>query len=620
MAILTVTNINKSFGENNVLSNITFSINKNDKVAIIGDNGEGKSTLLKILTKQLYPDSGSVIFESNTTVGYLSQEVISDPENTLIEEMEIAFSHLKKIEREMAELVEKISFSSNNEDINRYSHLEEQYSIKGGYEYKFKIEMMLNKFGFNSTFYNRKIKSFSGGEKTRACLVKLLLNNPNVLLLDEPTNHLDLIMIEWLEKYLKTYPGTVLIVSHDRVFVDNLVDKIIEIENHKCEIYPGNYTYYSKEKIARYEQKLKQYNLQEKEIRRYDMLIRKFKPKPTKTSFAQSLELKLKKMEKIEKPTMNKKTIKTSFKTNIEHKVLMHKAYNLMFGFNNIPLTNPFSLDIYNQDKVCIMGQNGSGKTTLIQCLMSNKNKLSGENYDVRDLKYFYFDQNQDILDPNKNLFDTIQDEFPLMTNTEVRNLLGRFLFVEDDVFKTVKTLSGGEKMRLIFALISLRDYQILYLDEPTNHLDFATKQVIADILEDYQGTIIMVSHDRYFINRVANKIIYLQNKNFIIEEGNYEHFCTIHNIENNAFTFGVKTQKKENSVSKETPIKKSNKKEIEKIEKQIIQKEDLLNKLNKKLNNEQANYDWLEYKELQDEIEKIELELHDLLIKLENI
>ena len=287
MAILTVTNINKSFGENNVLSNITFSINKNDKVAIIGDNGEGKSTLLKILTKQLYPDSGSVIFESNTTVGYLSQEVISDPENTLIEEMEIAFSHLKKMEKEMAELVEKISFSSNNEDVNRYSHLEEQYSIKGGYEYKFKIEMMLNKFGFNSTFYNRKIKSFSGGEKTRACLVKLLLNNPNVLLLDEPTNHLDLIMIEWLEKYLKTYPGTVLIVSHDRVFVDNLVDKIIEIENHKCEIYPGNYTYYSKEKIARYEQKLKQYNLQEKEIRRYDMLIRKFKPKPTKTSFAQ---------------------------------------------------------------------------------------------------------------------------------------------------------------------------------------------------------------------------------------------------------------------------------------------------------------------------------------------
>ena len=621
MAILSVNDINKSYGEQEILSHVSFSINKNDKVALIGDNGEGKTTLLKIITKQIVADSGNIYFEPQTTIGYLSQEVITNPNNTLIEEMELAFQELKNIEKEMAQLIDKISINSKEEDIKKYAHLEETYRFKGGYEYHFQIEMLLNKFGFNDSFYQRKISSFSGGEKTRASFVKLLLNKPNILLLDEPTNHLDLIMIEWLEKYLKSYPGTVLIVSHDRIFIDNLVNKIIEIENHQCSIYPGNYTYYSQEKILRYEQQLKQYNLQEKEIKRYEMLIRKFKPKPTKTSFAASLELKLQKMDKVEKPKNNKKTIKTNFQTNLEQRVLMHKVKDLTFGYHNIPLSEPLSLDIYNQDKICIMGQNGSGKTTLIQCLMSNKHKISGENYDVREQQFFYFDQNQELLNPNLSLFDTIHDEFPLMTNTEIRTLLGRFLFVEDEVFKKVNQLSGGEKMRLIFALISLRKYQILYLDEPTNHLDFSTKEVIADILEEYQGTIVMVSHDRYFINKVANKIIYLQDKKFIIEPGNYQHFSTLHKIENNNFTYAVKKElldKKEKIIKTKNNSIKTNKKEIERIEKQIIQKEDELHHLQNQINDENAQYDWLEYKKLEESIEQIEEELHNLLIKLE--
>lgn len=617
MAVLSLNDISKSFGDKVVLSHVTFSIQKNDKVAIVGDNGEGKSTLLKIITKQIPKDSGNLYIDPHTTLGYLSQEVISNPNHTLIEEMETAFLELKSMEKEMEQLLTKIAQDSNDKDIHQYTHLEEQYRFKGGYEYHYQIETLLNKFGFNSSFYQRKIHTFSGGEKTRASFVKLLLKKPTLLLLDEPTNHLDLVMIEWLEKYLKSYPGTVIIVSHDRVFIDNLVNKIIEIENHQCTVYPGNYTYYSQEKVARYEQQLKQYQLQEKEIKRYDMLIRKFKPKPTKTSFAASLELKLKKMEKIEKPKQKTKTIKGAFHTDLEEKVLMHQTKQLTFGYD-YPLTKPLTLDIYNQDKICIMGQNGSGKTTLIQCLKDNKHKISGENHDVRDLRYFYFDQNQELLDPSMTLFDTIHEEFPLMTNTEVRTLLGRFLFVEDDVFKTVSQLSGGEKVRLIFALISLRKYQILYLDEPTNHLDFTTKEVVADILEDYQGTIIMVSHDRYFINRVANKIIYLQNKKFIIEPGNYEHFLSLHQIENNQFTYALKKQKNDSKEKNLLNEKKENKKEIEKIEKEMLKKEDELQQLQEKINDEDAVYDWLQYRELQEKIEKVELELHDLLVKLE--
>ncbi|MBQ4060724.1 MAG: ABC-F family ATP-binding cassette domain-containing protein, partial [Bacilli bacterium] len=570
MAVLSVNGIYKSFGATSILEDVSFSVNKNEKVAIIGDNGEGKSTLLKIITRQLEADKGSVYFEDSNSVGYLSQQVIDDIEHTLLEEMELAFSKLKKIEKEMAELVEKMSVSDDKDLVNRYSLLQETYENLGGYEYKYQIHQMLAKFGFDESYYDRALKTFSGGERTRASFVKLLLNRPSLLLLDEPTNHLDLVMIEWLEKYLKTYSGTVVIVSHDQVFIDNLVDKVVELENHKATMYSGNYSFYVKEKQLRYEQALKAYNIQEKEIKRYEMLIRKFKPKPTKTAFAQSLEKKLAKMERIEKPNNKKKTIHGKFETNLDpYNVKMHIAEDLLFGYDNIPLTNPFNIEIRNQDKICIMGQNGSGKTTLLKCLMKNENKISGFNSDVRpNLKYFYFDQTQQLLNPDLTLFDTIHNEFPLMDNTQVRTILGRFLFEDDDAFKLVSQLSGGEKIRMIFALISLRNYDILYLDEPTNHLDFTTKRIVSDILEDYQGTIVMVSHDRYFVNRVANKIIYLHDKNFIIEEGNYENFSSLHNISDGSFTFMLK---KEQKVEKKEVVKKvsiNKDKEKAKIEK----------------------------------------------------
>lgn len=624
MAVISVNGIYKSFGASSILEDVSFSVNKNDKVAIIGDNGEGKTTLLKILTKQLDADKGSVFIEDYNSIGYLSQQVIDNVENTLFEEMELAFTDLKKMEKEMNQLIEEMNNNKDSLLVDRYSHLHDLYTHLGGYEYKYQIQQLLSKFGFDQSYYNRPIDSFSGGEKTRASFVKLLLKKPSVLLLDEPTNHLDLVMIEWLEKYLKAYSGTIVIVSHDQVFIDNIVNKVIELENHKATIYSGNYTYYVGEKQLRYEQALKAYNLQEKEIKRYQMLIQKFKPKPTKTSFAQSLEKKLEKMEKIEKPSIKKKTIHAKFEANLEpYDVKMHITEDLLFGYDNIPLTEPLNLIVRNQDKICIMGENGSGKTTLLKCLMTNENKISGYNSDAREnLKYFYFDQTQQLLNPNLTLFDTIQNEFPLMDNTEVRTLLGRFLFHDDDVFKLTSQLSGGEKIRMIFALISLRNYDILYLDEPTNHLDFTTKRIVSDILEDYPGTIIMVSHDRYFINRVANRIIYLYDKKFIMEKGNYETFCLLHDIQNGSFTYLIKKEKNdENKVNK---VKKPNSvnvsKEKVKIEKEIESLMAELDDLNEKISDENATYNWVEYKEMQDKMELLEQKIEELMAKLENL
>ena len=621
MAVLSVNGICKSFGEDIILKDVTFSVNKNDKIAIIGDNGEGKTTLLKIITKQLDADSGNIYFEDPNGVGYLSQQVIDNIDNTLLEEMELAFSSLKKMEKEMEELVDKMNISSSKEYIDKYSKLQEMFESNGGYEYKYQIHQMLAKFGFDESYYNRKLNTFSGGERTRASFVKLLLKKPSLLLLDEPTNHLDLVMIEWLEKYLKTYSGTVIIVSHDQIFIDNLVNKVVELENHRATIYSGNYTYYINEKQVRYEQALKAYNIQEKEIKRYEMLIRKFRPKPTKTAFAKSLEGKLAKMERIEKPNNKKKTIKAKFEANLDpYNVKMHIVEDLTFGYDNIELTKPLNLIIRNQDKICIMGQNGCGKTTLLKCLMTNENKISGFNSDVREnLKYFYFDQTQQILNPNLSLFDTIHNEFPLMTNTEVRTLLGRFLFQDDDVFKLISQLSGGEKIRMVFALISLRNYDILYLDEPTNHLDFTTKRIVSDILEDYPGTIIMVSHDRYFVNRVANKVIYLQNKEFIIEEGNYDDFIKLHDITNDSFTYLIKKETKSKVKEVKKPII-NKEKEKNKTEKEINKLMETLELLNEKLNNTEVSYNWVEYKELHDKINETEEKIEILMIKLENL
>lgn len=622
MAVLSVNGIYKSFKDKTVLEDITFSVNKNDKIAIIGDNGEGKTTLFKIITKQLLADKGNIYIDDKATMGYLSQEVIHNQENTLLQEMTLAFPKLTNLEKEIDKILQKVELYHKDEDIMLYSDLQEKYELNGGYEYKYQIQSLLNKFGFDSTYYNRQLKSFSGGEKTRASLVKLLLNNPSVLLLDEPTNHLDLIMIEWLEKYLKNYSGSVIIISHDQLFIDNLVNKIVEIENHKATIFSGNYTYYANEKTLRYQQQLKQYNIQEKEIKRYEMLIKKFKPKPTKTAFAQSLEKKLDKMEKIDKPKNNKRVIKARFNSDLEYRVIMMRVSNLTFGYDGHALTKPFSLDVYNNDKICIMGQNGCGKTTLINCLMSNKHLINGTVEKVRDFNFFYFDQGVEHLDLNKTIFDTIHDEFPLMDNTEIRNLLARFLFIEDDVFKLVRTLSGGEKIRVVFALLSLKNYQMLFLDEPTNHLDYSTKKVIAELLDDYPGTIIMVSHDRYFVNQVANKIIYIQDQDYIIEKGNYNTFIESHPIENNAFNLFIKKEQIDNTkkdVSQKTKAK-SNKSEIKNLEKQITKKEEELAKLQNFIADNDGEYDWLEYKKVQDEIETIELELHDLLIKLEDL
>ena len=623
MSVLTVSNVNKSFGTSVVLKDVSFVVNKQEKVAIIGDNGEGKTTLLKIITGELEKDSGTIIIDKNSSFGYLSQKVIQNSDNTLLDEMYLSFKNLLDMEKDMAELLKKMETSNDIKLVENYSHLHDKYELSGGYEYKYQVCQMLATFGFDSSYYNRKIISFSGGEKTRAALVKLLLNKPSILLLDEPTNHLDLIMIEWLEKFLKSYSGTVIIVNHDQYFIDNVATKIVEIEHHTATSYSGNYSFYLKEKEERYQAQMKAYNVQSKEIKRYEMLIKKFKPKPTKTGFAKALETRLARMERIEKPNNSKKQIHANLGSNLDpYDVKVHICDNLLFGYNNVPLTEPFTLTIRNQDKICIMGQNGCGKTTLLKTMLDNSYKISGINTDVRpNLKCFYFDQTQQLLDDNLTLFDTIRYHFPLMDNTEVRSALGRFLFSDDDVFKEVSSLSGGEKIRLIFALISLRKYDILYLDEPTNHLDFSTKNVICDILDNYPGTIVMVSHDRFFVNRIATKIVYLQDKKFIIEDGTYDDFIALHKLVNNQFTALLskeKPTKDEKKVDKPKTI--SHKKEISRLEQELNKKMEELEMKNQAINDPEKEYDWIEYRKMEEDIQKVEEEIEDIMNNIEKL
>ena len=534
MAVLSVNGICKSFGATEILRDVSFSVNKNDKVAIIGDNGEGKTTLLKIITRQLEADKGSVYFEDPNSVGYLSQQVIDDIEHTLIEEMELAFSPLKKMEREMEQLIEKMGDCASKEDADRYAFLQESYANLGGYEYKYQIHQMLAKFGFDESYYNRPLKTFSGGERTRASFVKLLLNKPSLLLLDEPTNHLDLVMIEWLEKYLKTYSGTVIIVSHDQVFIDNLVNKVIELENHKATMFSGNYTYYANEKQLRYEQALKAYNIQEKEIKRYEMLIRKFRPKPTKTAFAKSLEGKLAKMERIEKPNNKKKTIKAKFEANLDpYNVKMHIVEDLTFGYDNIELTKPLNLIIRNQDKICIMGESGQGKSTLLNILTGIYDLESGtflidnKENNKQMLDAVYISQEVEVFDLSIRDNILLGKDIPENKITEIFEDAGLLDWyqnlptgLDDELGEKGVKVSVGQKQRLNIIRGILNDKELYIFDEPTSNLDEYTEELIVKLIEKYlkDKTLIIVTH-REALKRLCNKHYHYKKHTLMLEE-----------------------------------------------------------------------------------------------------
>lgn len=527
MGLLDVKNVSKSFNDNLLFADLSFSLNPTDRLAIIGNNGVGKTTLLKMILKEESIDNGSITVAAHKSIGYLSQVMIHSFDNTLYEEMLQSFKDVIKMKEDLEKLGEELSKNPQDTQLlKKYGNLENAFSNKGGYDYEYQIEMMVSKFGFSKADYDRRIGSFSGGERNKIAFTRLLLDKPDILILDEPTNHLDVSTIEWLETYLKTYQGAIILVSHDRYFIDALCNCILEITNHKGEYYRGNYSFYLKEKVARYEQQLKAYNLQQKEIEHLTMLIKKFKPKPTKVAFAKDREKKLARIldNKIDAPKKDGKKVNLNLKALDERRVRQLTIDNLEFGYDK-PLGFVKEFPVYGGDKVAIIGENGIGKTTLLKTIGHMLPALAGKITEHRELRYGYIDQNQIQIDSELTVFDYLHNFYPYMSNFEIRHHLGSFLFTEDDVFKTVNQLSGGEKVRLSFARLLLQKYDILLFDEPTNHMDIETRKVLESTLVDYPGTIIFVSHDRYFISELATKIIAIKEDKVDLFIGTYEQY-----------------------------------------------------------------------------------------------
>lgn len=528
--ILACKDINKSFGVDIILKDITFQIEEKEKVALIGVNGAGKSTLFKILAGKLSFDSGEIYKSKETSIGYLSQNVDIDTDNTILDEMLSVFSELIELETIIHSLEEKMSSHKDiglSKLMHQYSLLQHEFEEKNGYGYKSQIRGILKGLGFTENEFNQPINVLSGGQKTRIALAKLLLSNPSILLLDEPTNHLDINAIEWLEEFLKNYPSTVIIISHDRYFLDRIVSKVIEIENNKSSIYNGNYSFYAKHKQLNREIEINQYLSQQKEIKRQEEVIQTLRSFNREKSVrrARSREKALEKMEKIERPEALPSSIRLSLEPRIQSGNDVLHIENLSKAFDDKKLFDNVTFHLKKGEKAALIGSNGVGKTTLFRMILnvfpSDKGIISlGTN-----VKIGYYDQEHQNIYHNKTIIDEISDTYPALTLGEIRNILAAFLFTGDDVFKQISSLSGGEKGRVSLAKIMLSEGNFLLLDEPTNHLDLLSKEVLEDALNNYQGTVLYISHDRYFINKTADKVLELNSWGITEYLGNYDYY-----------------------------------------------------------------------------------------------
>ena len=530
MYLLSATGILKEFQGEPLTSPLTFNIDENEKIALIGSNGCGKSTLIKMLIGELEPDKGHVTLSKNCTIGYLSQSVISDLSHTLYEEAEEVFKPLMEEEKFLEDLCEKIAEDpSNTELLNTYSHREPLFREKDGYNFRYKIRLILNYFKFKEEDYNRPITSFSGGERMKIAFAKLLLLNPSLLILDEPTNHLDISTIEWLEEYLKSYKGAILFVSHDRYFINSLATRVLEIEKGKLESYSGNYDKYAAEKKVRYESQLKLYLKEEKQKQKLEWFIKFYMPKPRFVSRAHEREKKLARLEKtrVEKPTEVKNKVHIDFQGKLRVGKRVFETKELAVGYDK-PLISDIEFSFFGGDKLAIMGDNGSGKTTFIKTLLGKIKPYSGKICFYDNFNIGYLPQDGLLIRSNKTVLDYFRDLFPLLTLQEVYNTLGAFDFSREDDEKIVDNLSGGEKMRLVLSTLVEQKYDILVLDEPTNHLDMMTKEELIEAIGKYKGSIIIISHDRSFVDNLCNCLLYFENNKAYYYQGDYSHFKVV--------------------------------------------------------------------------------------------
>lgn len=629
MIVLSSKEIHKTFGIDIILDNVTFSVNEGDKIGLIGPNGAGKSTLFKILMGTMEYDSGELFIDKNKNLGYLSQHLSLDSNNTIYDEMLKVFEDIINLENKMRNLEIKMNepYDPSNEEyhnkiIKDYSVATELYNNRGGYTYKGEISKVLKGLGFTEQDFDKTINLLSGGQKTRVSLCKLLLTNPQILLLDEPTNHLDLEAIEWLEDYLKAYKGTIIIISHDRYFLDAITNRTMELLNGRMNSYDGNYTKFIDYKKKDYDVKLKAFNLQQAEIKRQEEIIEKFRSFNREKSIkaAESRQKALDKIDRIDAPDRDPKAAKITFSTLIKSGNDVLHVENMSKSYGDKLLFEDLNLDIRREEKVALIGENGRGKTTLLKIIMDTIHADTGLKLLGKNVFLGYYDQEQSDLNLEKTILDEVWDEFPDMTTTQIRSALAAFLFTGDDVFKEIKKLSGGEKCRINLLKLMLSKSNFLLLDEPTNHLDIMSREALEDAIMDYDGTVLVISHDRYFLNKVINKIYELNQDGVKEYLGNYSYYIE---KKKNPHRFMME-EEQEGKTKTQIHLEKKKKRDIEKAEKEkklrvkhiegsIADKEESLVDLQNQLCLEEVYSDPLKSEDVNKQIIKIQEEIEKL-------
>ncbi|SKA70488.1 ATP-binding cassette, subfamily F, member 3 [Eubacterium uniforme] len=638
--ILSCSNINKSFIEVPILTDVSFHLEDKEKAAIVGINGAGKSTLLKIIIGELSADSGIVSISKDKTIGYLAQYQDISLGHTIFEEMLEVKKDIIEMEETIRDLEEKMQHvvgDELNDLMDQYAKLNHSFELKNGYAYKSEIYGVLKGLGFAEEDYEKAISSLSGGQKTRVALAKLLLSQPDIILLDEPTNHLDIKSITWLEGFLSNYKGAVLIVSHDRYFLNKIVSKVVEIENTKSHVYMGNYNAYAKKKEELRNATLKLYYKQQKELKHEQEVIEKLRSFKQEKFYkrAQSREKAIEHMDLIDAPeTLNDK-FRISLTPEFEsgNDVLNISNMSVKFDDASTALFNDVNFEIKKGERIAIIGENGTGKSTLLKIITGNFHKFTGDVEFGSNVSIGYYDQEHHTLNDSKTLFEEIADTYPGMTNTKIRNTLAAFLFTGDDVFKLVGDLSGGEKGRLSLAKLMLSNANFLILDEPTNHLDMVSKEILEDALNSYTGTVLYVSHDRYFINKTCSRILELSNNTIINYIGNYDYYIEKRELQNNlvienqtpdvieeASTATSSTKddwKKQKELSRQ---KEKLTKELNKVEDEINSLEEKKAKIEEDMANPLFSRDAAKLISLQKDLESTTEKLDELFISWEEV
>ena len=613
-----------------ILEEINFEIREKEKIAIVGRNGAGKSTLLKaiinneMLTEGTGDEKFNVIKEGKPVLGYLKQMELDDDTCTMLDEILKVYKPITDLEQKISRLLEEMQNNSSEELATEYSKSMERYDFLGGYLYKKEYQTAIRKFGFNDDDMKKSIREFSGGQRAKISFIKLLLSKPDILLLDEPTNHLDIAAIEWLEQYLKQYPRAVVIVSHDRMFLNKIVNKVYEIEYGVTTAYSGNYEFFEMQKKVNYEKQLKDYEYQQKEIKRLNDIVTRFKYKPTKAKMAMSKLKQIERMVKIEVPNRyDTTTFKTNFVIDKQSGRDVLYAKDLKIGYTT-PIQE-LSVEIHRGQKLAVIGENGIGKSTFLKTLMGTIEKIDGTLEFGHNVNIGYFDQQIALLDSEETVLDNFSQEFPELTTTELRNSLAAFMFYGDDVFKKINMLSGGEKVRLALCKILKKGPNLLILDEPTNHMDIIGKESLELLLQAYTGTIIVVSHDRFFINKIADSLLIFKSSGVSYFDGKYEDY----ERELEEAETEEKITKPEESVKQEKPAnnlylkqKEMNKisNRIKKLERDIDALENNANEINEQLSNECNYSDYEKLSELQAQIERINSEIEEKMSEWEEL